>query len=195
MKKVKVCVVTVLAICLAAVCAVEVFAEANAKDESGFTIRKTAEEVVLYTIHRGGYAETGQAVGDLYALAGKKGISTRGAAYYVYLNNSGLVSSTHWLTEIRIPVSREALKLSGTLGDMTDIKALPAMEVAVAVKPEGQTNPCSIYRHLRSWIGLQGYSVADSPREAFLTNWTTDDYSRMKTEITIPIQKLPTDSD
>lgn len=192
MKKAKVWLVLLPAVCLIVICLVEVSAQSGAEEQSGISIRKTEEEVVLYTIHRGSYAETGQVVGDLYALAGNKGISPQGPVCYVYLNNPTRVSHKHWLTEIRIPVSKDALKAAGTLGKMTDVKILPAMEVAVTVKPEGQTSTRSIYERLHTWIIKQGYMPVGSHHEVFLTNFTTDDYSMMKTEITIPIRRLST---
>ena len=195
MKKAKVWFVLLLAIGLMAVCLAEVFAKSDTEEEPTVSIRKTEEEVVLYTIHRGSYGETGQVIGDLYALAGNKGISLIGPACYVYLNNPTQVSSQHWLTEIRIPVSEDALKVSGTLGSMTDIKMLPAMEVAVTVKPEGQASSGCVCRHLQNWIIKQGYMPAGSSREVFLTNFTNDDYSMMKTEISIPIRRLSVDPD
>ena len=155
-----------------------------------FAIRKIEGQVVLYTIYRGSYDKAGPAIGKLFALAGRKGASPRGPMSHVYLNNPKQVSSQHWLTEIRIPVGREALKLAGTLGEMTDVKILPAMELAVAVKPEGQANPSSIYDNLHIWILKQGCMPAGSPREVFLTNVMGGNYSQMKTEILIPIQKL-----
>ena len=78
---------------------------------------------------------------------------------------------------------------------MTDIKALPAMEVAVAVKPEGQTDPGPIYKNLYTWIFKQGYMPTGSHREVFLTNVMTGNYAQMKTEIMIPIRKLPPEKD
>jgi len=195
MKKAKVWLVSLLSIFFIVICLAKVFAKSDVETKTTVSIQKTKEEVVLYTIHRGSYGETGQAIGDLYALAGNKGISLRGPACYVYLNKTNQVSSRHWLTEIRISVSEDALKFAGTLGDMTDIKKLPEREVAVAVKPEGQVDPCFIYEHLYVWIIQQGYMPAGSPREVFLTNFETDDYAMMKTEISIPIRRLSVDSD
>lgn len=174
---------------LLALCSVGMAAN-SATDKSGFSIRETQEEVVLYAIYRGDYSKIGPVIGNLYALAGKKGISPRGSAYYVYLNNPNQVSSQHWLTEIRIPVSKDALKAAGTLGDMTDIKILPAAKAAVAVKPQGLADPNGIYSQLYTWIYKEGYTACDSPREAFLTDSMSGNYAQMKTEIMIPIQKL-----
>ena len=94
---------------------VNVLAESST-DKPGFTIRQAPKEVVLYTICRGPYEKVGPSIGKLYALAGQKGIIPRGSAYYVYLNNPQRVSSQHYLTEIRIPVGQDALKLTGSLG-------------------------------------------------------------------------------
>lgn len=148
MNKVKVFYLLLLAMVLAVIGTIRISAEV-AEKKAAIAIRKVEPEVVLYTIRRGSYDKTGVAIGELYALAGKNGIIPSGSVYYVYLNNPGLVSSEHWLTEVRIPVSKNALKLAGTLGEMTDIKALPAMEVAVAVKPEGQTDPGPIYNRYK----------------------------------------------
>ena len=165
--------------------------EKSASDKTSFVIRKMDKQAILYTIHRGSYDKIGMAIGKLFALAGRKGISPRGAMSYVYLNNPNYVSKKHWLTEIRIPVGEEALKLAGTLGEMTDVKALPALELAVAVKPEGQADPSPIYDSLYAWIYKRGYVVVEGPMEIFLTNVMSGDYSRMKTEIMVPIKKLP----
>jgi effector-binding domain-containing protein len=159
-------------------------------EKPAFSIRKVEKQVVLYTIYRGSYDRTGPAVGRLFALAGRKGLRPRGPVSYVYLNNPKQVSSEHWLTEIRIPVGKEALKLAGTLGEMTDVKALPAFEVAVAVKPEGQADPGLIYDRLYTWIYQQGYVVNQGPMEMFVTNVMGSNYTRMKSEIMVPVMKV-----
>ena len=189
MSKVKIWLVSLVVICLMAVCVIEIFAK-SPMEKNGISIRKLEEEVVLYTIQRGSYDKVGPVIGKLYALAGKNRISPRGSAYYVYLNNPNRVSSEHWLTEVRIPVSKDALKAAGTLGEMTDIKTLPATEAAVAVKPEGQADPGGIYNRLYAWISKQGYIPAGSAREVFLTNAMTGNYAQMKTEIIIPVRKM-----
>jgi effector-binding domain-containing protein len=163
----------------------------SAGGKTSFTIRKVEKQVVLYTIYRGSYDKVGPAIGKLFSLAGRKGVRPLGPMTHVYLNNPNLVTSQHWLTEIRVPVGKEALKLAGTLGEMTDVKALPAMEVAVAAKPRGQADPSSIYKELDAWILKQGYYVTDTPMEIFLSNSETGNYAQMKTEIMFPISKVP----
>jgi effector-binding domain-containing protein len=174
---------------LMAVSVVEIIAETTA-DKPTFTIRKVEKQVVLYTIHRGGYDKVGPAISKLFALAGQKGIIPRGQVSYVYLNNPQYISSEHWLTEIRIPVGEEALKLADTLGEITDVKTLPAMEFAVTVKPEGQADPGPIYDNLYGWIVKQGYRAVDNACETFIGNATGGNYSQMKSEIMVPIKKL-----
>ncbi len=174
---------------LVAVSVVEILAE-TATQESAFSIRKVEGQVVLYTIHRGSYDKAGSVIGKLFALAGQKGIRPQGGVTFTYLNNPTRVSSEHWLTEIRIPVGEEALKLAGTLGEFTDVKTVPAAEVAVAIKPEGLADPGPLYVELTAWIFRQGYAHTDDPSEAFLTSAMGGDYSQMKTEIMIPIEKL-----
>jgi effector-binding domain-containing protein len=167
----------------------------SAGSKPAFTIRKVDKQVVLYTIYRGSYDKVGPAIGKLFALAGNKGVRPIGAMSYVYLNNPKLVTSQHWLTEIRIPVGKEALKLSGTLGEMTDVKALPAMEVLVAVKPKGQADPAPIYEELYRRVLKEGYLATEGSIETFLTNAETGNYAEMKTEIMIPVSRLPEDKD
>jgi len=164
-------------------------------DKPAFVIRKVKPQMVLYTIYRGSYDKVGPAVGKLFALAGKKGITPRGPASYAYLNNPNKISSEHWLTEIRIPVDKEALSFTGKLGKMTDVKALPAMNVAVAVKPEGLADPSVIYNNLHTWIFNQGYMAVDGPCEIFLTNAMSGNYAQMKSEIMIPVEKFSTNKD
>jgi len=160
-------------------------------EKNRFTVRKVQEQVVLYTIHRGGYDKLGPAVGRLFALAGQKGLMPpRGPVTYAYLNNPRLVSSEHWLTEIRIPVGKQALKAAGKLGEMTDVKKLPAMQVVVAVKPEGQADPANIYKALSIWMHQHNYTAVDSFWEIFLTNTMSGSYAQMKSQILVPIKKL-----
>jgi len=157
----------------------------------GFDVRTVNEQIVLYTIYRGPYNQMGQAVGKLFALAGQKGLMPpRGPVTYKYLNNPTLVSSEHWLTEIRIPVAEDALKLVGKLGNMTDVKKVPAMKMVVAVKPEGLADPGTVYNRLIIWIHRHNYAAIDGFREIFLTNMMSGDYSIMKSEIMVPVEKL-----
>ena len=160
-------------------------------DKSGVTIRQVKPQTVLYTIYRGDYEKVGQAIGSLYALAVQNKIWPSGAVHFAYLNNPENVSSEHWLTEIRIPVREEALKRAGTLGEMTDIKKLPAMTMAVATKPAGQADSGSVYVRLDAWIFKQGYVADDGPCEKFLTSVKTGDYARMTSEIMLPVTKIP----
>ena len=159
--------------------------------KSKFTIRQIDRQVVLYTIYRGNYDKIGPAAGRLFALAGQKQINPLGSAHYAYLNNPQHISNDHFLTEIRIPVDKEALKYAGTLGEMTDIKTLPAMEVAVVIKPKGLEDPSPLYDELALWIFKHGYIGTEGPVERFLTHWTTDgNYADMTTEIMLPVKKL-----
>ena len=123
MTKVKAFALLSIAVCLTAVGIVEVWAK-SPTDKPNFTIRQAPKDVVLYTIYRGPYEKIGPANGNLYALAGQKGIIPRGSAYHVYLNNPRRVSSEHWLTEIRIPVGQEALNLTTPAPQRTERREL-----------------------------------------------------------------------
>ena len=193
MNKPKVLTFLLLVIGLTLIGAAAIFASTAAKP--AITVRKVEPQVVLYTIYRGSYEKAGSAIGKLFALAGQNRIQPRGPVYYVYLNNPNQVSSEHWLTEIRIPVGKDALKITGILGEMTDVKTLPAMEMAVAVKPQGLTDPSPIYTALYAWAVKQGYMVAGSSREVFLTNAMSGSYAQMKTEIMLPVQKFTPNKD
>jgi effector-binding domain-containing protein len=178
-----------LAIGLISAGVVEISAQ-SANEASAITVRKIDKQVVLYTIVRGSYAKAGTEIGVLYARAVTKQIAPQGSAYFVYLNNPQKTSSEHYLTEVRIPVDAEALKQAGSLGDMTDVKEVPAVEVAVAVKPEGMADASAIYRNLEQWILENGYIAEEGPFEKFLTNAQTGNYEQMKSEIMIPIAKV-----
>ncbi len=194
MSKVKVLSLILLAMVLSASSAIEIFAE-QANEEPKITIRKLQPQTVLYTIYRGSYEKIGGAIGNLYTLAGQKGVYPRGSMCCVYLNNPQYVSSEHLLTEIRIPVGEEALKLAGTFGEMTDVKNVPAMDVAVAVKPEGVEDPNTIYENLGLWMHKEGYAAAENPIEIFLTNSLTGSYAQTKSEIMIPVEKFSQNKD
>ena len=189
MSRVKTLLPLLIAFSLPCILIVSVWANTTT-DKPDLIIRRAPKEVVLYTIYRGPYDKVGPAIGNLFALAGQKGIIPTGAPYHVYLNNPQRVSAEHYLTEIRIPVAETSLKLTGTLGPMTDIKALPPTDFAVAVKPEGQADPAPIYTSLYKWILQEGCIVVGSPHELFLTNAMSGDYARMRTEIMLPVQSL-----
>jgi effector-binding domain-containing protein len=190
LSKTKMLLLLLLAAGLIAASVVEISAQST-EGASAITIRKIDKQVVLYTIVRGSYAKAGMESGLLYARAAMKQMVPQGPSCFVYLNNPQKTSSEHWLTEVRIPVGAEALKNAGSLGDMTDVKEVPAMEVAVAVKPEGVADPASIYRDLEHWIFKNGYVADDGPSEKFLTNAQTGNYEQMKSEIMIPVVKAP----
>lgn len=170
-----------------------VFAEKTAdpnSNESEITVRRIEAQTVLYTIFRGDYKNVGPVIGRLYAIAGKNGIRPTGSPSCVYLNNPKLVSSEHWLTEIRIPVSEDALKLSGTLGEMTDIKKIPSVTMAVVIKPEGMADAAPVYEKLHKWMLQEKSIMTDSACEIMLTNSMSGDYSQMKSEIMVPVVKI-----
>jgi effector-binding domain-containing protein len=167
---------------------VEIYAEQeDAKSE--ITIRKIEPQVVIYTIYRGEYQKIGQPIGNLYSLAMKKQIWPKGSVSLVYLNSPQYVSGEHCLVEIRIPVGKEALKKAGTFGEMTDIKELKAMEVAVIKKPAGQMNYGSLYNSLYKWIAQNGYRNTENACEIF-SGIGGADYSQMSSEIMVPVEKL-----
>ena len=95
-------VLLVLAVILSMGLGALVMGEKAPENKIEIKVQKLEEQVVLYTIYRGDYAQVGQAIGQLYGRAGQKGIRPRGSAYLVFLNNPKLVSSAHWLTEVRI---------------------------------------------------------------------------------------------
>jgi len=178
-----------LIILLVSLTAIRMWAGPEAPKQE-FEIQKVDEQVVLYTLYRGSYEKAGAAIGKLFALAGQKGIRPAGNAYFTYLNNPELVSNKHWLTEIRLPVNKEALKLAGSLGEFTDIKKLPAMKTATAIKPKGTTNAGELLSILYAWIFKNGFTPVDAHSERFLENVTSGDYAQMKTRIIIPVRKI-----
>ncbi len=168
------------------------FAEAEKKDttsKSEFTVRKADEQTVLYTIYRGPYENIGPAIGKLYALAGKNGLFPKGPLSCAYLNNPQLVSKEHYLTEIRIPVDKSALKLAGTLGEMTDVKTLSASKLVVTKKPKGTTVQSPIYDKLHTWLYKNGYVSMDNACEVFPSQAMTGSYEQTETEIIVPVKK------
>jgi effector-binding domain-containing protein len=187
MKKVKCAIVMSVLIVVAAFCLAQA---TDVSSKPKFEVRKVEQQTVLYTIYRGDYRNIGQAIGKLFALAGQKGIIPKGQVQYAYLNNPQYVSKEHWLTEIRIPVDKDALKLSGTLGEMTDIKVLPVTEMVVAKKPKGTADPNSIYSNMSKWIYENKYTSLDSPVEVILSGAMSGDYSQMEAEIMIPVKKI-----
>jgi len=185
---------------LCALLTVAVIAVAYASAQPGeggleCTIRNVPEQVVLYTLHRGPYDAVGPPIGKLFGLAGQKGVMPRGSISFVYLNNPELVAQEHWLTEIRIPVGEDALKLAGTLGEFTDVKRLPAMETAAVKKPKGIEDAGAVRERLYAWVRQQGYAAADACGEVFLSHAAGGDYSEMETEVFVPVEKVASGQD
>ena len=190
MSKFKLLSLLMVVLILTTIVTVEIFA-GQSSEKSNITIRRIESQTVLYTIYRGEYQKIGRAIGGLYALALKNKIWPRGSLSLVYLNNPQYISGEHCLTEIRIPVGQEALKVAGTLGEMTDVKELKAMEVAVITKPAGQMNYGSLYTNIHKWISQNGYRDVENACETFAGTGGGTDYSQMSSEIMVPVEKLP----
>jgi effector-binding domain-containing protein len=159
--------------------------------EPNFSIRKIEEQVVLYTIRRGSFEDKiGPAIGTLFFMASQKGMKPDFLASYVHLNNPEYSNEQHWITEIRIPVSKEAMKFAGTLGGWTDVKKVPAMEAGVAVKPENPAEYDKVYKSLRNWIIKQGYMPVDNAFEIFLNVGKSENGEQVEAKIMIPVVKL-----
>lgn len=189
MRKLSKILLLLVASMLVAVAAAEIYA-GQTEEKYEITIRKIESQVVLYTIYRGEYQKIGQSIGNIYGLAMKNQIWPQGSISLVYLNNPQYVSGEHCLVEIRIPVGKEALKKTGTLGEMTDVKEMKAMEVAVIKKPAGQMNYDSLYSSLYKWIAQNGYRTTENACEIFVGTGGGTDYSQMSSEIMIPVDKL-----
>jgi effector-binding domain-containing protein len=187
MRKIKNVLMLLLVVIVAAV-TVELFAE-QSSGESDFSIKKSEAQTVLYTVYRGPYEKIGKSIGELYGLAMQKKIIPRGSVSLVYLNNPQNTSQEHLLTEIRIPVGDEALQQAGTLGEMTDVKKLPATDVAVMKKQLGQTDYAAFYGRFYARIVKEGYHATDNVAEVFIDSGMGGDYSRMKSEIMVPVAK------
>jgi DNA gyrase inhibitor GyrI len=152
-------------------------------------LRQIGPQTVLYTIHRGPYENIGETINQLHELAVEKNIYPIGPVMSGYLNDPTSESMEHWLIEVRIPVDDSALSLAGTLGDMVDVKSVPAMQVVVATKPQGQSQPGYAIESLYSWINRNGYFAVDRIWQSVIEN-KTGDYKKMKTEFIIPIEKI-----
>lgn len=174
---------------LVAVAAAKIYA-GQTDEKSEIAVRKIEPQVVLYTIYRGEYQKVGKSIGNLYGLAMKNQVWPKGSISLVYLNNPQYVSSQHCLVEIRIPVAKEALEKAGTLGEMTDIKEIKAMEVAVIKKSPGQMNYSSLYSDIHKWISKNGYRTTENASEIFTGTGIGKDYSKMSSEIMVPVVKL-----
>ncbi|MHC4266643.1 MAG: hypothetical protein ACYSUK_12055, partial [Planctomycetota bacterium] len=113
---------------------------------------------------------------------------------YVYLNDQKEVPSKHWLTEVRLDARKDAVEHVGKLGEWIDIKEIPAYQAAAAIKQLGVADPGPIYDKLYSWIFEHGYVPTGRPIENFLLGSTNAKYEDVKSEITIPVKKLSTDT-
>ncbi len=170
-------------VCIAGICA----RDSNPQFSPNVTVRQVESQAVLYTVYRGHYEGVGPAIDELLELAGEKHLTPIGPIYTGYLNNPLLVSGDHWLIEIRMPVPMDALEFAGTLGEMTDVKLMPAMKVVSAVKPEGQLDPGPVIRGLYALISQRGYRIAGGMWQSVLYNDDSEDYLHIRTEFMIPV--------
>jgi effector-binding domain-containing protein len=154
------------------------------------TVRQEAEQVVAYTVFRGSYEKIGPAIGQLFGKLGQNGIMPQGPIMFVYLNNAGITQPDHYLTEVRIPVGKEALAKAGTLGDFTDVTTIPALEYAVIKKEPGMGDPMGLRKALYAWVRENGYQTLDNCCERFLDPTPTTDYTQMNNEIMVPVAKV-----
>jgi len=177
-----------LALAAVVICGALAVSVAAQGGEPVVSVREVKEQVILYTLYRGPYEGVGAAIGKLFQTVGPKGLMPAGPISFVYLNNPELVAKEHYLTEIRFPVAEDALKLAGTLGEFTDVKRLPGMQVAVVSKPKGVTDVGALRRALASWMREQGYEAADNCSETFLNQ--AMDYAEMETEIVYPLRQF-----
>jgi len=171
--------------CIAGLCV----CKGGDQNRSDVTLRNVPRQTVLYTIYRGDYFEVSYAINKLYALAHEKGISLLGPVSTCRLTSPLSEEANHSLIEIQIPVEENAIEQAGTLGDMTDVKVLPAMKVAVAVKPEGDGDPTEVIADLFSWINKKGFVVKGRMRQTVLDG-SKGSYRKLRTEFVIPIEEL-----
>lgn len=164
--------------------------DSMAQSDTNVTVRQVPPRTVLYTVYRGPYDMIGGTINRLFELAGYKGLCPSGPVTIGYLNDPTSVSPDHWLIEIRLPVDDAAIELAGMLGPMTDVKRLPAMKVAVAVKPQGEFDPGYAINNLQLWLERSGYVTIDRLWQSVVTN-RTGDYTQMETEFILPIEKSP----
>ena len=175
-------------ICIAGLC----LCKGQYPEHADVSIREIPQQTVLYTIYRGRHYKINSVINQLYTLAKEKGISISGPASTCYLNSPVAESTNHHIIEIQIPVNDNAIEQAGSLGDMTDIKVIPAMKVAVAAKPEGCCDPTSVLVDLFTWINKKGYVVKGKMRQSYLNG--KGNYNNLNTEFMIPVDKL-TDND
>lgn len=189
MKKKKKVILLLSAIVFAEIACIAFICTRGGKERivSDVTVRRVESQAVLYTIYRGHYEGVNTAIEELIDLADDKHLTPIGPIYTGYLNNPLLVSGDHWLIEVRMPVAMNALRFAGTLGEMTDVKLIPAMKVVTAVKPEGQPDPGPVIRGLYSLINQRGYRVAGGMWQTVLYDNSSKDYSLTKTEFIIPV--------
>jgi hypothetical protein len=165
------------------------FGRARSQEQAEVALREVEAQVVLYTVYRGPYDQVGSAISKLFAQAGPKGVFPAGSITFAYLNSPELTPAEHLLTEIRVPVAETALGLAGTLGDFTDVKKMPAVQLAVVHKPLGVGDPSGLRRRLYAWLHENGYHAMDTCQETFLSHGGTS-YAQMESEIAVPVRKL-----
>ena len=171
-------------ICIAGMCV----CEGKNKDKTDITIREIPQQTVLYTVCRGDCYKINDAIKELYALAKSRQISPCGPVSTCSLSNSMLEKSDHDLVEIQIPVEEAAIEKAGTFDNLTDVKVIPAMKAAVAIKPGGYYNTNDIITNLLAWISRKGYVVRGRMREILLRGGD-EKYRLLKSEFLIPIDE------
>ncbi len=148
-------------------------------------IRQENPQIVLYTVHRGAKQTLPAAIRKLRDIAKDKGIKTEKGITLVALNNPLQQPGDHILTEIRIPVNSDALKYTGKLGEMTDVKRLPGCSVAVLEKRVGISDVFPYYENLYEYIRERERIPIYGPQETFSKDYDPNNYEKLKSEIKV----------
>jgi len=138
---------------------------------------------VVYLEKKGPYQETGKAMGELFALMGKKELKMRNYPMACYYDDPNKVDPK----ETRYEVFSEFV--GEFKGDKElKVKEIPAQKMAkvLYVGPYEKCEPA--YKELYGWIGKNNYEVCGPSYEKYLNDPSKVAPEELKTEIMVPIK-------
>jgi len=148
------------------------------------SVKKSEPITVVYLEKKGPYSETGKAIGELYALIGKKGLKPRNYPMGVYLDDPEKVKPEETKYEV----------MSQFVGEFKGDAELKMKEIAarnlasiVYVGPYEKCKPA--YVKIYSWIAKNKYEITGPPIEKYLNDPSQVAPEQLKTEISVPVKE------
>lgn len=132
----------------------------------------------------GSYDQHPDAIGQLYAYLGEKGVSP-GIPFGIYFNTPAEVpeDSLKWMVGVEVPKGTEAVDPF----EVRDFEEIETAAVMTCTGPYGHATPC--YDAMHKWIHENGCKVAGPGREVWMDDFLTTAEEKLRAKIIYPVEK------